>query len=168
MVCRWTPRDTCYHLASRGIFIAGVNERPDGDRSCCATASDGTQTDTSLAIFKRARYSYSFERATALSAGCFRRGPRCCELFGYINWIDKKKGLAGTREKLNRKINHFASFENSISNFCFSKTRNGFEPSKRFEKRFWNYWTYVKHFNGALSLYLGLFFFFSRYIRPIA
>lgn len=46
MVCRWTPRDTCYHLAPCGIFIAGVNERPDGDRSRCATASDGTQTDT--------------------------------------------------------------------------------------------------------------------------
>lgn len=56
--------------------------------------------------------------ATALSAGCFRRGPRCCELFGYINWIDKKRPGVYSG-KIEQKINHFTLFENSI--FVFWK-----------------------------------------------
>lgn len=72
-----------------------------------------------------------------------------------IELIKKRPGVY-SRKIEQKKINHFTLFENSI---IFFENVEGFEPSKKFEKRFRNYWTYVKHFNGALSPSRSLLFF---------
>lgn len=133
--------------------------------------SDGTQTDTSLAIFKRTRYSYTHSRAvdtTALFAGCFAEAE-CCQLFGYINWIDKKKDLVCIREKLNKKKekklgNHFTRlFENSN---VFWKLRRVSNLWKIRKTQDWNYWTYKWNISMERSLSLSLLFFCASDALP--
>lgn len=163
MVCRWTPRDTCYHLASHGIFIAGVNERPDGDRSRCATA-----TVTALKPIPRSQFSNEPDIAILVREPSILRhfSPVVSRRPGVVSYLDtsigliKKKDLVCTREKLNKKKqkkqgNHFTRlFENSN---VFRKLRRVSNLWKIRKTQDWNYWTYK--WNVSMECSLSLFFF---------
>lgn len=92
-MCRWTSRDTCYHFAPRGIFIAGANE-PTGWWSIASRDNQwrGTQTDT--------RLQFSNERNTATRSRAVDTAGRHFppvvsqrpgfQLFEYTRSIDEK------------------------------------------------------------------------------
>lgn len=122
---RW-PRDTCYHFASPGIFIASANE-PTGWWSI-ASRDNQHSNRYPLAIFKRTKYSYSFKSRRysywpPLPASCFAETPA----FSYPNTLGRidKKVWYVPEENEKKKINLWR-FGNSLSeNFeIFQKIRN--------------------------------------------
>lgn len=116
---RW-PRDTCYHFASPGIFIAGANE-PTGWWSIASRDNQWRHSNRyPLAIFKRTKYSYSFKSRRyywpALPASCFAEA-RLSAIRIHSGRIDKKvwhtpEENGGKKKK--KKINLWR-FGNSLS-----------------------------------------------------
>lgn len=165
MVCRWTPRDTCYHLASHGIFIAGVNERPDGDRSRCATA-----TVTALKPIPRSQFSNEPDIAILVREPSILRhfSPVVSRRPGVVSYLDtsiglikkKRSGMYSRKTEQKKKTKKTReSFYSIVRKFeRFSKTSKSFKPLKNSENAGLKLLDIqVKRFNGVLSLPL-LFF----------
>lgn len=82
---RWTPRDTCYHFAPLGIFIASANEPMVIDRDARQPVTTTTLKPIPARNFQTNEIQLLVEEPSILLAGTSRRLFRRGSALGYSN-----------------------------------------------------------------------------------